>query len=135
VAYTVNWVTKVITIPASDLVLVSGLRYRLEAPAFTAEIRRLEWEFGGGLWAEQILERDNTRFDFSGVDYAPFEKVVNGYTIEFVGGMTRVDLLGSNCNIADVLIANGVTVVPSNSAGNTSQVELLRLARLIPAAL
>jgi hypothetical protein len=134
-AYAVNWVTKVVSIPASDLVLVSGTRYRLEAPSFTAEIRRLEWGFSDGFWAAQILERDNTRFDFSGVDYAPFEKVVNGYTIEFVGGMTRVDLLGSNCNIADVLIANGVTVVPSNSAGNTSQVELLRLARLIPAAL
>jgi hypothetical protein len=135
VSYTVNWITKVVSIPASDLVLVSGTRYRLEAPAFTAEIRRLEWSFSDGFWAAQILERDNTRFDFSGVDYAPFEKVINGYTIEFVGGMTRVDLLGSNCNIADVLIANGVTVVPSNSAGNTSQVELLRLARLIPAAL
>jgi len=135
VAYAVNWITRVITIPASDLVLVSGSRYRLLATSFTSEIRRLEWDFIDGLWAEHILERDSTRFDFSGVDYAPFEKVVNGYTIEFVGGMTRVDLIGSNCNIADVLIANGVTVVPSNSAGNTSQLELLRLARLIPAAL
>lgn len=134
-AYTVNWVTKVITIPASDLVLVSGARYRLEAVSFTQEIRRLEWQFSDGLWASQILERDSTRFDFAGVDYAPFEKVINGYTIEFVGGMTRVDLIGSNTNIADVLIANGVTVVPSNSAGNTSQSEILRLTRLIPAAL
>lgn len=84
---------------------------------FLAEVRRLEWEFDDGQWAPHIVEHSDTRFDFAGADYAPFDEVVNGYTLEFTGVATRVDLIGSNNNIADVLIANGVSVVTFNSAG------------------
>jgi hypothetical protein len=136
VSYTINWLTKVISIPSSDLVTVSSRRFRLDMVNFLAEVRRLEWSFVDGFWAEAITEHSNTRPDFAGIDYAPFDEIINGYTIEFDPVTAdRVDLLGSNNNIVDVLISNGVTVVPSNSAGNTSQLELLRLAKLIPAAL
>lgn len=116
-AYTVNWITKVISIPTTDLVLVSGTRYSLPMGAFLTEIRRLEWQPDEGLWALGIVEHTNTNFDFSGADYAPFDKIINGYTVQFIGVATRVDLNGSNNNIVDVLIPTGVTVVPSNSAG------------------
>jgi hypothetical protein len=43
--------------------------------------------------------------------------MLNGYTVEFLGVATRVDLLGSNNDIIDVLIPTGVSIVPSNSAG------------------
>jgi len=117
VAYSVNWITKVITIPTSDLTLVSGTRYKLLMSDFLAECRRLEWDFAEGLWAPPILDHSNTRVDFAGVDYAPFDEVVNGYTVQVTGAATRVDLIGSNNNIIDVLIATGVSVVPNNSAG------------------
>lgn len=116
-SYTVNWITKIISVPTADLTLVSGTRYSLDMSDFLAEIRRLEWEFSGGLWAPPILIHDNTKVDFAGVDYAPFDDMLNGYTVEFLGAATRVDLLGSNNNIVDVLVDNGVSVVPSNSAG------------------
>jgi hypothetical protein len=84
---------------------------------FLAEIRRLEWDFDEGLWAAPILDHTNTRFDFAGADYAPFDEIINGYTVQISGAATRVDLLGSNNNFIDVLTPTGVSVVPSNSAG------------------
>ncbi len=115
--YSVDWIAKVLSIPTSDLALVSGTRYRLLMSDFLIEVRRLESEFAGGLWAPQMVGHDNTRLDFAGVNYAPFDELINGYTLQITGIATRVDLIGSNNNIVDVLIATGVSVVPSNSAG------------------
>lgn len=116
-AYTVDWISKVVTIPTSDLILVSGTRYQLNMWDFLLEIRRLESAFDGGLWAESIVDHGNTRVDFAGVDYAPFDEIINGYLITFTGAALRVDLVGSNNNLVDVFYAPGVSVVPSNSAG------------------
>lgn len=116
-SYAVNWVTKVVTIPTADLTLISGNHYSLAMADMLAEVRRLEWDFADGLWADAILDHSDTRFDFAGVDYAPFDDFINGYTVQITGTAERVDLLGSNNNLVDVLIATGITVVPSNSAG------------------
>lgn len=116
-SYSVNWITKVISIPTADLTLVSGARYSLDMADFLAEIRRLEWAFADGLWAPAILDHTNTRLDFAGANYAPFDDMINGYTVIITGIATRVDLLGSNNDIVDVLIPSGVSIVPSNSAG------------------
>jgi len=43
--------------------------------------------------------------------------MLNGYTLEFTGVATRVDLVGSNNNLVDVFIPSGISMVPSNSAG------------------
>lgn len=116
-AYAVDWIGKVITIPTSDLDFVSGTRYELQMSDFLGEIRRLEAAFNEGLWAPQILEHANPRLDFVGTNYVGFDEVINGYQIQVSGVATRVDLIGSNNNIVDVLIPTGVSVVPSNSAG------------------
>lgn len=115
-SYAVNWLTKVISIPTSDLVWVSGTRYQLLMSDFLSETRRLEATPADGLWAEQILDHTNAK-TLAGATFAPFDEVINGYTIQFTGAATRVDLVGSNNNIVDVLIATGVALVPSNSAG------------------
>jgi len=116
-AYSVNWITKVVSVPTSDLTLVGGTRYSLDMTDFLSEIRRLEWEPTEGLWADAILDHTNKKIDFAGVDYAAFDEIINGYTVQFTGAAERVDLLGTNNNIIDVLIATGVSVVPNNSAG------------------
>ncbi len=116
-AYSVDWVAKIITIPTSDLTLVSGTRYSLQMTDFLGECRRLEAAFDEGLWAPQILDHTNPKLDFAGVDYAGFDEVINEYTVQVSGVATRVDLLGSNNNIVDVLIPTGVAIVPSNSTG------------------
>jgi hypothetical protein len=116
VAYSVDWDTKVISVPSTDLVLVTGSQYRLSLSAFHKEIRRLEWELNEGLSQPQILDHTNPK-TIAGVTYAPFDEVINGYTVTFTGGIQRVDLVDSNNNIVDVLNYNGVSVVPSNSGG------------------
>ena len=116
-SYTVNWITKVVTVPTADLTLVSGTRYSLPMQDFLIEIRRLESEFADGLWADQMLDHSNKRVDFAGVDYAAFDEIINGYTIQFTGVATRIDLLGTNNNIIDYLIPTGISIVPNNSAG------------------
>jgi len=115
--YTVNWFTKVVFIPTSDMTLVSGTTYNLFMQNFLIEIRRLEASFIDGLWAPQILNHKNPELDFAGADYAGFDKVVDGYTVAFSTSATRVNLIGSNNNIVDIMVVNGVSVVPSNSAG------------------
>lgn len=115
-SYSVNWISKVISIPSSDLELVAGTRYRLVMSDFLSEIRRLEADPAQGLWADQILSHTNAK-TLAGVTFAPADEVINGYTVQFTGAATRVDLAGSNNNLIDVLIATGVSVVPSNSAG------------------
>lgn len=116
-AYSVNWIGKTITIPAADLTLVSGSHYQLSMSAFLGEIRRLEAAFDQGLWAPQILDHTNPKL-LSGVNYPPFDEIINDYTVLFeYPAVLRCDLLGSNNNIIDVLVYSGTSVVPSNSAG------------------
>lgn len=124
-AYLVDWISKVITVPVADLTLVSGTRYQLNLEHFLNEIRRLEWEFSEGLWAQYILEHSDTRFDFAGANYAAFDEVVNGYTVTIgAGAVTRVDLIGSNNNIADVINNTNIILVSANSAGLTNISEI-----------
>lgn len=116
-AYSVDWVAQEITIPVSDLTLVSGTRYQLSLSDFHVELRRLESAFDDGLWAPQILDHTNPKLDFAGADYAAFDEVINGYVVLIGAGATRVDLIGSNNNILDVLVPTGVAVASFNSAG------------------
>ena len=123
-AYSVDWIARNITIPVSDLTLVSGTRYQLNLENFLYECRRLEWVPGEGLWAPHILEHSNTRTDFAGANYAAFDEVVNGYTITIGPGPTRVDLVGSNNNIADVITNTNIILTSANSAGLTNISEI-----------
>lgn len=134
-AYTVNWVTKVVTIPLTDLTLVSGSNYTMNVDMAHDELRRLEWEFTEGLWAEHAIDFVETQV-LSGITYVPIIKLVNGYTWLTDASDINIFLIGSNSNFLDTFIpGNGVSVLANNSAGNVSQTEILRLVKLIPAAL
>ncbi len=122
-AYSVDWLAQEITIPVSDLTLVSGTEYELDMADFLIEIRRLESAFDEGLWAPQILEHTNPKLGFAGADYAGFDEVINSYSIIFGAGPTRVNISGSNNNILDVLIPTGISVASFNSAGKQIIVE------------
>lgn len=115
-SYSVNWVTGLITIPLSDLVLASGNTYELALSDFHKELRRLESSPIDGLWALQILDHTSPK-TISGVTYAAFDEIDPFYTIEFAGSPDAVILKGSNNNILDVYAFNGVSVAPNNSAG------------------
>lgn len=115
-AYSVNFLTGLITIPLSDLVWSVGNTYELALSDFHGELRRIEAEPTEGLWALQILDHTSPK-TISGVTYAPFDELDPFYSIQFAGSPDAVILKGSNNNILDVYDFNGVSVAPNNSAG------------------
>lgn len=117
-AYTVNWNTKVISIPLGDLTLISGVNYSLDALDFWIEVRRLEASPVDGLWAKQALDYVNSQL-LSGITYVPIVKLINGYTWDIASSNINVSIIGANSNLLDFYTpANGISVLANNSAGN-----------------
>jgi len=119
-SYSVTWNSKVVNIPLTDLISVGAGEYNLDLEDFHDEIRRLEWEFNEGLFAEQILDYTKPK-TISGTTLAGVVEIVNGYTFVFPIGALAVNLVGANTNLGELQItpANGVSIRPQNSAGNT----------------
>ncbi len=116
-AYSVNWATKVVTVPLTDLTLVSGFNYTLDTGDFWIEMRRLEASAGDGLWAEQVIEYANTQL-LSGLTYSAIVKMINGYTWNTDTTNKTISLLGFNSNLLDTFIpGSGISVLANNSAG------------------
>lgn len=116
-AYAVNWTTKVITVPLTDLTFVSGTNYTLDAADVWIELRRLEASPSDGLWADQIAEFVNTQV-LSGLSYSAILKMINGYTWNTDTSNKTISLLGINSNLLDTFIpGNGISVLANNSGG------------------
>jgi len=116
-AYSINWATKVITIPKADTVLVSS----------SPDVRSLDIST---LWATLIsiedseeaisfptIVRNTAPLTVAGLTLARVIEIINGYTITFEDGLYAVNIIGGNCNLADVVNKNMVSVNTSNSAG------------------
>lgn len=116
-AYTVDWVTKVITIPVSDLTLISGSNYSLDMSDVHVEVRRLESAFDEGLWAPETITFYPTVI-LSGIAKPPTVEFINGYTIAMGGSNYNCFLTGYDTNFLDVLVpGNGISVLANNSIG------------------
>ncbi len=126
-SYSVNWDSRVITVPQSDLVDLGGGIYKLDLELCHQELRRLEWEFTEGLSRLQILDYIPP-LEAGGVIYARFVLLTNGYTFEFEDGQYAVNLSGANTNIHDYTVVNQVSIRPSNSAGLQDLSTLLAMA-------
>jgi hypothetical protein len=117
-AISVNWTTRVITIPQADLTLVSGTLYELDTDAFRLELKSLEDSEG---IAYPDTHRHNSQVTVAGTTFARIIEIINGYSIEFEDGAYSVRLAGSNNNFFDVengiLVQNQVQVIAQNSAG------------------
>lgn len=115
-ATSINWATKVISVPQADLTFVSGTLYELDTDAWRLELKDIE--DGDGM---PFLDthRHNTEVTIAGITYARFFEIINGYTVEFEDGQYAVRLAGSNNNIFDegVIVRNQVSIIPTNSAG------------------
>lgn len=116
-AYAVNWTTKVITVPLTDLTFVSGTNYTLDAADVWIELRRLEASPSDGLWTDQIAEFVNTQV-LSGLSYSAILKMINGYTWNTDTTNKTISLLGINNNLLDTFIpGDGISVLANNSGG------------------
>ena len=113
-AVTVDWLTRVITVPQADLTLVGTNVYQLDIDQFRKDLKALEE--GDGLPFDDT-HRHNTTVTFGGLTLARTVEIINGYTVTFEDGQYAVELVGANSNIADVTNVNQVSVRPRNSAG------------------
>jgi len=111
---TVNWETRVITIPQSFLTPVVGTNYALDTDAFRKALKDIEDSEGISF---PDTHRHNTAVTLGGIIYTRFIEIINGYTVTFENGAYAVSLTGSNNNILDVTNLNYVSVRSSNSAG------------------
>jgi hypothetical protein len=118
VAITIDWATKIISVPQSDLILISGNKYYLDVDTFRLALKDLEDSEEG--MAFPMTHNHNSVVVLSGVSYARVVEIINGYTVSFedTGTPYSVRLQGANNNIFDVtnVIAN-VSVIVTNSAG------------------
>lgn len=113
----INWATRVITIPQADLALVSAGLYQLDVDAFRLALKDIEDSADGVAFPD--THRHNTQVTLSGVTYARTFEIINGYTVTFqdTGTPYTVRCVGANHNIADVKTVNQVSLLIGNSAG------------------
>jgi hypothetical protein len=118
-ALSIDWATKVISIPKTDLTLIQGTLYELNTNEFRLWLKDIEDSEEGMPYED--THRHNTEVTVAGVTYARVIEIINGYSITFEDGQYSVRLVGSNNNIWDIqngiLNQNQVQVIPTNSAG------------------
>jgi hypothetical protein len=117
-AISINWLTKVISIPQSYLTLISGIRYNLDIEKFRNDLKNLE-DTEEGLPYSDTHAR-NKPVTLSGVQYAQTFEVLAPYTISFenTGTPYVVVATGANHNIGDVTnFDGGMSLVVGNSGG------------------
>lgn len=116
-AISINWATKVITIPQADLTFISGSLYELDVDDFRLALKNIEDSEEGMTFLD--THRHNTEVTLGGVTYARTFEIINGYTVTFqdVGSPYRVRCVGANHNISDVQNLNDVSLIVGNAAG------------------
>lgn len=116
-ALSINWSTKVITVPQSFCTLLSGSTYELDVDAFRLGLRDLEDDEAGIVF--DATHNHNTATTLAGATYARTVEIINGYTVTFeaTGSPWTAVCVGANHNIGDVKNVNHVSLIVGNSAG------------------
>lgn len=111
----VNYSTRVISVPLADLTPVDTGLYELDVEDFRLWLR--DWEDNEGGMVMPDTHQRNAPVTLSGTTYAQTFEIINGYTVTFEDGSYRVRVTGGNHNIGDVMNANSVSIEIGNSAG------------------
>jgi len=111
----INWITKVISIPKTYLSHVSGDIYEMNLNTFRLALKSIEDSEDGMSFVD--THRHFTQTIIGGITYARLIEIINGYTVTFEDGQYLVNLVGANSNVADVTNHNQVSVRSANSAG------------------
>lgn len=119
-ALSLDYGTNVIFVPKADLTLVAGNLYELDVDAFRKELKSIEASQGGIPGEDTHIH--NTQVVLSGVVYARTVEIIAPWTVEFedpggAPGQYVVRCTGANHNLADVKVANQVSLIIGNSAG------------------
>ena len=113
-AVTIDWATKIISVPKADLG-GSDPNMTLNVNTFREWLKDIEDSYDG--MANPDTHTHNTEVTVGGVTLARTFEIINGYTITFENGSYRVTLSGANNNILDVANLNSVSIASTNSAG------------------
>lgn len=116
-AISVDWATKVITVPKADLTLVQAspeIR-SLDLDWFRLSLKDLEDDEQGITYLD--THRHVAPITVGGLALGRVVEIINGYTVTFEDGAYRADALGANSNLLDVVNYNSVQVTTQNSAG------------------
>lgn len=116
-ALTIDWGTRVITVPKADLSLIqpSPEIREMDIDWFRLQLKDLEDGVDG--MAHPDTHTHNTEVVLGGVTYARIIEVINNYTVEFEDGQYTVNCVGANHNLAEVKVANQVSLIINNAAG------------------
>jgi hypothetical protein len=108
-----------ITVPKTDLTLVSGTLYEHDTETFRQEL--IDWEDSEIGMSFPRTHTHNTTVTIVGLTLARVIELIAPYSIEFEDGPYSVKLVGSNNNLFDVeggiLKQNQVQIISNNSAG------------------
>lgn len=116
-AISINWATKVISIPKADMTLTQAspeIR-SLDVDWFRLQLKDIEDNVEGQPFTD--THTHNTEVTLGGLTLARVVEIIDPYTITFEDGQYAVNLVGANNNIADKTNVNQVSVRSNNSAG------------------
>lgn len=114
-AISIDWTTRTIYVPQAYLTDLGGGNYGLDVDQFRLDLKDIEDSAEGMPFLD--THRHSTEVVLSGVTYARFVEIINGYTVEFEDGNYAVVCVGANHNLADVKALNSVSLIVGNSAG------------------
>ncbi len=121
-AISIDWGTRVISVPQADLTFISGSLYELDTDVFRLTLKCLEDDEDGMPYPNTHIH--NTAVTVAGITYARTIEIINGYSVYFedTGLHYTVKFVGSNNNIWDeeagILISTpNMSYIPTNSAG------------------
>ena len=130
-AYTVDWSTKIVTIPKTDLTLVTASPevYQLNVLDFWAEIHDIQDDEAG--MSFPAIMQSNPPVTLGSETFARVVSIINGYRIEFEDGAYQVNLFGANNDIANNRVQNNVSLNTNNSAGLVQSALLDQISLLV----
>jgi hypothetical protein len=117
-AISINWGTRIISVPKADMSLVDvgppEIR-ELDLNDFHLTLKDLEDNEAGMPYPDTHVH--NTEVVLGSITLARVIEIINGYTVTFEDGNYQVDLVGANSNVSDVTNLNSVGLRSYNSAG------------------
>jgi hypothetical protein len=117
-AISINWGTRVISVPKADMSLVDAgppeIR-ELDLNTFHLALKDLEDNEAGMPYPD--THTHNTEVVLGNLTLARVIEIINGFTVTFEDGNYQVDLTGANSNVSDVTNLNSVGLRSYNSAG------------------
>lgn len=117
-ALSIDWLTKVISVPQADLTSLGGGVYELDVEDLRLWLKDIEDGEDG--MAQPDTHRRNAPVTLAGVTYAQTFEIINGYTVAFqnTGTPYLIKCVGGNHNLGDVTIFDGgSSLLIGNSAG------------------